>query len=193
VRRPHAPFTPPWGLGVGAGVDGDDPVAQGAFQDRVQHRVVLAHRRGREAVPVVCGIGGVDPALDLRVQDLPICLRLKVDEVLVEVGPVRRQAWRSPRAWTAAGRSRRSRRRSRLLGSGRARRPSRTLASSRWAAPSAVGGGDEPEQQLRAGVVQRRKPSSSMRTSSLRSRVSMRRPTELSATPGRGSRPTPRR
>jgi hypothetical protein len=114
---------------------------------------------------------------------LPICLRLKVDEVLVEVGPVRRQAWRSPRAWTAAGRSRRSRRRSRLLGSGRARRPSRTLASSRWAAPSAVGGGDKPEQQLRAGVVQRRKPSSSMRTSSLRSRVSMRRPTELSATP----------
>ena len=37
-------------LGVGTRVEGDDPVAQGAFEDRVQHGVVLADRGGGEAV-----------------------------------------------------------------------------------------------------------------------------------------------
>lgn len=42
-------------LGVGAGVEGDDAVAVGAFEDRVQHGVVLPDAGGREAVlvPVV--------------------------------------------------------------------------------------------------------------------------------------------
>jgi hypothetical protein len=39
-------------LGVGAGVEGDDPVALGAFEDRVQHGVVLPQDGGRQAVPV---------------------------------------------------------------------------------------------------------------------------------------------
>ena len=36
-------------LGVLTRVEGDDPVAQGSFEDRVEHGVVLPHRRGRQA------------------------------------------------------------------------------------------------------------------------------------------------
>jgi hypothetical protein len=46
-----------------------------------------------------------------------------------------------------------------------------------------VGGGNEPEQQLRAVSSSGAKPSSSTMTRSLRSRVSITRPTELSARP----------
>ena len=73
-------------LGVGAGVEGDDPVAQGAFEDRVQHGVVLAAPT-RPTRPFVGG--GGDPALDLRGQDLAHRPASEGgDEVLVEVGPV---------------------------------------------------------------------------------------------------------
>ena len=46
-----------------------------------------------------------------------------------------------------------------------------------------VGGGDEPEQQLGAGVIQGANPTSSQMIRSLRSRVSITRPTLLSARP----------
>jgi hypothetical protein len=46
-----------------------------------------------------------------------------------------------------------------------------------------VGGGDEPEQQLGAGVVQRGEAELVDMTRSLRSRVSMTSPTLLSARP----------
>jgi hypothetical protein len=46
-----------------------------------------------------------------------------------------------------------------------------------------VGGGHEPEQELGAGVVDGAKPTSSAMTRSARRRVSMTRPTELSARP----------
>jgi hypothetical protein len=46
-----------------------------------------------------------------------------------------------------------------------------------------VGGGDEPEQQLGAGVVEGANPTSSQMIRSWRSRVSMTRPTLLSASP----------
>ena len=60
-----------------------------AFEDGVQHGVVLPHRRGRETVPVLCGAGGSHPALDLRGQDLAHGPAAEGgDEVLVEVGPV---------------------------------------------------------------------------------------------------------
>ena len=61
-------------FGVGAGVEGDDPVVQGAFEDRVQHGVVLPDTGGREAV---LG-GGGDPPLDLRGEDAAIGLRPRV-------------------------------------------------------------------------------------------------------------------
>jgi hypothetical protein len=72
-------------LGVGAGVERDDAVDQGPFEDRLQHGLVLAHRCGREAV---FG-GGGDPALDLGGEYLARRPAPEGgDEVLVEVGPV---------------------------------------------------------------------------------------------------------
>src|SRR5680860_1440929 len=52
-------------LGVGAGVEGDDPVDQGALEHRVQHGVVFADGRGGEAVVG----GGGDPALHFGGED----------------------------------------------------------------------------------------------------------------------------
>ena len=67
------------------GLKGDHAVALGAFEDRSQHGVVLAHAGGREAV---LG-GGGDPALDLGGQDLAHGPGPEGgDEVLVEVGAV---------------------------------------------------------------------------------------------------------
>jgi hypothetical protein len=90
IQRPGLLLDDLGELGVGAGVEGDHAVAQCAFEDRVQHGVVLPHRRGRETVPVLCGAGGSHPALDLRGQDLAHGPAAEGgDEVLVEVGPVR--------------------------------------------------------------------------------------------------------
>jgi hypothetical protein len=72
-------------LGVGAGVERHDPVHQCPLEHRLQHGVVLAHRRGGEAV---LG-GGGDPPLHLRGEDLAHRPSTEGgDEVLVQVKPV---------------------------------------------------------------------------------------------------------